>query len=86
MKNRMLPKAALVAAMGAAALLTPKPAMATAGFGPCYVCYQADGCPDQDTGNALCAEYTPCQTMVGCIDTAGQECLYPGVAEVYCGN
>lgn len=85
MKNRMLPKAALVAAMGAAAMFTAKPAVASAG-GACYVCYQMDGCPDQIQGDAICAQNTSCTTMSGCMELAGDDCLrYPSsYVEVYC--
>jgi hypothetical protein len=86
MKNRMLPKAALVVAMGAIALLTPKRAVATAASGACYVCYRMDGCPDQDVGDAICAQNTSCTTMTGCMELAGEDCLqYPSsYVEVYC--
>lgn len=85
----MLLKTTLVAAMGAATLFVSQPAAASTSGGvpwTCYVCYQADQCVQQDVGDAACAQYTSCSTMVGCIGTAGDECLFshPDDIEILC--
>ena len=83
MKHRLLIQAAVVAAMGAASVTTPRTAEAT--FYPCYDCWTGDTCPDGNTWAIICAGISGglCPYPNECLE-ATQECPLPGTMRITC--